>query len=156
AGGFLFGAAGIVALVFVVIGFFVAAVGCTVRRGRRHAEFLGRDFLVGETGEDFAHAALAVEVQVVFFQQQADGPREAGQRGLHLRQAFLDALGDRDFAFARQEFDRTHFAHVHAHRVGGAADFGVHGGQQRDRFFGGGFVIVGADPFGTDRVGVGC
>ena len=45
-------------------------------------------------------------------------------------QAVLDALGDLDFAFARQQFDRAHLAHVHAHRVGGAAEFGVDGGQR--------------------------
>jgi hypothetical protein len=43
----------------------------------------------------------------------------------HVLQAFLDPLGDLDFAFAGQELDRAHLAHVHAHRVGGAAEFGV-------------------------------
>ncbi len=67
--------------------------------------------------------------------------REAGQRGLHLVQAFLDALGDGDFAFAGQQLDGAHLAHVHAHRIGGAADLGVDGREQGDGFFGGGLVV---------------
>src|SRR5690606_39890884 len=54
---------------------------------------------------------------------------EAGQRGAHLVQAFLDALGDGDLAFAGQELDRAHLAHVHAHRVGGAAALAIERGQ---------------------------
>jgi len=66
-----------------------------------------------------------------------------GRDGLHHGlQAAFDALGDFDFAFARQQLDRAHFAHVHAHRVGGAAEFAVHRGQ---RGFGGffGFFFSG-------------
>jgi len=33
--------------------------------------------------------------------------------------AVLDPFCDLDLAFAREELDRSHFAHVHAHRVGG-------------------------------------
>ncbi len=52
--------------------------------------------------------------------------RRAGRdRHDHVLQAFLDALGDLDLAFAGEELDRAHLAHVHAHRVGGAAEFGV-------------------------------
>src|SRR5690606_34710339 len=57
-------------------------------------------------------------------------------------QAFLDAFGNRDFAFAGKQFDRTHFAHVHAHRVGGAATFAVERGQRGGGFFGGGVVGI--------------
>ncbi len=55
---------------------------------------------------------------------------EARDRLHHGHQAAFDALGDFDFAFAGQQFHRAHFAHVHAHGVGGAAEFGVHGGQR--------------------------
>jgi hypothetical protein len=56
--------------------------------------------------------------------------RRAGRNGHdHVLQAVLDALGDFDLAFARQELDRAHLAHVHAHRVGGAAEFRVNRGQ---------------------------
>ncbi len=44
---------------------------------------VGGLFQVGKAGQDFAEAALAVQMLVVFFQQQFDGQREAGQRGLH-------------------------------------------------------------------------
>ena len=74
----------------------------------------------------------------------------AGRDGLdHVLQAVFDALGDFDFAFARQQLDRAHFAHVHAHRVGGAAEIGV---DRRQRRFGGrfGFVVAGD---GGDVVG---
>jgi hypothetical protein len=63
------------------------------------------------------------------FQHFGDGGR-AGRNGHdHVLEAILDALGDFDFAFAREQFDRAHLAHVHAHRVGGAAEFGIDGGQ---------------------------
>ena len=48
-------------------------------------------------------------------------------------QAVLDALGDLDLAFARQQLDRAHLAHVHAHRVGGAAELGVDASTARLR-----------------------
>jgi hypothetical protein len=67
--------------------------------------------------------------------------RVLGERGAHRIEAFLDALGDADLALAGQQLDGAHLAHVHAHRVGGAAEFGVERGQR-----GGGFLdrlIVG-------------
>ena len=48
---------------------------------------------------------------------------QARDRLDHVLQAVLDALGDLDLAFAREQLDRAHLAHVHAHRVGGAAEF---------------------------------
>ncbi len=53
-----------------------------------------------------------------------DDERLEGQRALaetcdHRFAAGLDALGDGDFAFARQKLDRTHFAQIHAHRIVG-------------------------------------
>ena len=53
-----------------------------------------------------------------------------GGNGLdHVFQAIFDALGNLDLAFARQQLDRAHFAHVHAHGVGGAAKVGIDGRQ---------------------------
>jgi hypothetical protein len=49
----------------------------------------------------------------------------------HVLQAILDALGDLDLALAREQLHRAHLAHVHAHRVGGAAEFGVDRGRER-------------------------
>jgi hypothetical protein len=51
--------------------------------------------------------------------------RILGERGAHGIQAFLDALGDADLALAGQQLHGPHLAHVHAHRVGGAAEFGI-------------------------------
>src|SRR3954464_3242037 len=59
--------------------------------------------------------------------------RAGADRQDHVPQAVLDALGDLDFAFARQQLDRAHLAHVHAHRVGGAPEFRV---DRRERRFG--------------------
>ncbi len=58
-----------------------------------------------------------------------------------MAQAFFDAFCNLDLTFAGEQVDRTHFAHVHAHRVGGAAKFRVDRGQ---RLFGfGDDVFVG-------------
>jgi hypothetical protein len=60
--------------------------------------------------------------------------RNGGGRGAdrlhHGHQAAFDALGDLDLAFPRQQLHRAHLAHVHAHRVGGAAEFAVHRAQR--------------------------
>jgi hypothetical protein len=87
-----------------------------------------------------------------------DRPRERRERVLHLVQAFLDALGDGDLAFAGQQLDRAHLAHVHAHRVGRATAFGVDRAQRGGRFLGGGFVrLAGARRVGEQQgFGVGC
>src|SRR5699024_1327646 len=70
-------------------------------------------------------------------------------------QAFLDAFGDGNLAFAGQQLHRAHLAHVHAYRIGGATDLGVHGGKQRHGFLGGGVVVVAAGGIGVDGVRVG-
>ncbi len=69
-----------------------------------------------------------------------DRHRAGRDRHDHVLQAFLDPLGDLDLAFARQELDRAHFAHVHADRVGRAAELGV---ERRDRGLGGLLDILG-------------
>ncbi len=63
-------------------------------------------------------------------------------------QTIFDALGNRDFAGTGQQFRRTHFAHVHAHGVGGTAEFRVDRRQCNFRFFVG--LVVGDDR----RIGV--
>ena len=45
------------------------------------------------------------------------GQRIFAQTGDHRLAAGLYALGNRDFAFAGQEFDGTHLAQIHAHRI---------------------------------------
>jgi hypothetical protein len=87
-----------------------------------------------------SNSLLAFEVKVVVFEQHVCRPREARQRGQHLGEAFLDALCDRDLAFAVEQFDRAHLAHVHAHRIGGAARFRIKRRQRSGCFLSGGVV----------------
>ena len=49
-----------------------------------------------------------------------EGQRAFAQARDHRLAAGLDALGDGDFALARQQLDRTHLAQIHAHRIVGA------------------------------------
>ena len=74
----------------------------------------------------------------------------------HRHQTAFDTLGDLDFAFTREQFDRAHFAHVHAHRVGRAAELAVHGGQGGFGFFFGFFLggRRGAGVVEQQRLGV--
>jgi hypothetical protein len=51
-----------------------------------------------------------------------EGERALAQALDHGLAAGLDALGDGDLAFARQQLHRAHFAQIHAHRVIGAVD----------------------------------
>ena len=128
--------------------------------GRRFGRAVGHDHFrrlldIGETGEHFGQALLALGVLVILLEQELDRPREARQRGLHLAEAFLDALGDRDLALAGEQLHRAHLAHVHAHGIGGAAHFGVDRAEHGDRFLGRG-VVVGRDRrFGQQRLGIG-
>ena len=105
---------------FAFLVLVVAAGGREVLRGRVHQAV---DHLVDR---DLARAdALAVR------QDLGDRGRAGRNRHHHVLQAVFDALRDLDLALARQQFDRTHLAHVHAHRVGRATELGVHGRQRR-------------------------
>jgi hypothetical protein len=90
---------------------------------------------VGEAVDDAGDDDLAVTDLGGQAQDLGDGGRRGRDGFHHGLQAAFDALGDLDLAFARQQFDRAHLAHVHAHRVGGAAEFAVHGGQGGLGFF---------------------
>jgi len=61
----------------------------------------------------------------------------------HLTDALFDTLGDFDFAFTSQKLDRTHFTHIHAHRVSGATDIGLNRCQRGRCFFRSGLVGIG-------------
>jgi hypothetical protein len=67
-------------------------------------------------------------------------------------EAFLDALGDLDLALAGKQILGAHFAHVHTHRVGGAAEFGVHAGESGFRFLGGVLVRHRGGGLGHEQV----
>ncbi len=139
-------------VVFVAVG--ISIVAGVLGHGR------GGFFLdqVVEADDHFGQALLAFLVCFVIGQHRLNGQREGAQCSLHLAQAFLDALGDGDFAFAGQQLHRAHLAHVHAHRVGGAATFGVQCGQCSSGFFRGGvidFTVAGVAVAEHQRVGVG-
>ena len=73
---------------------------------------------------------------------------------LDLVEAILDTLRDLDLALAGQQFDRTHFAHVHAHGVRRAAKLGIDTRQGGFGLFGC-VVIVGDRAIGQQyRLGV--
>ena len=90
------------------------------RHGRPHARLhhvFGEFFLVED--HDFfhvAHAALQVLAQRHDLANH-DGRARNGLQHAHL--PALDALGDFDFALARQQRHGAHLAQVHAHRVVG-------------------------------------
>ncbi len=133
--GFFLATLDIIVLVFVGFGIGIAAVIGSGHRRRR----LFVDQIV-EADDHFGQALLAFLVGFVVVQQRLDRNRELAEGGLDLRKAFLDALGDGDFAFAGQQLDGAHFAHVHAHRVGGTATFGVERAQRSGGFFGRGVI----------------
>jgi len=84
-----------------------------------------------------------------------DRPGELRERVLDLVQAFLDALGDRDLALAREQLHRAHLAHVHAHRVRGAAGL-FDRRQYRHRFFRRRLVVLGGrGVLQQQRLGIG-
>ncbi len=98
---------------------------------------------VKEAGYDVADAAFVLDDALVGLDDGAGGAREVRNGRHYVADAFFDALGDDDFAFAGQQFNGTHFAHVHAHRVGGAAGIGFYGGQGSGGLCGSGFVGSG-------------
>ena len=128
--------------------FFLSSSGCigfSVRIDQAIDVLVDLGFVVGNAlahGEDFG-----------------DGDRAGRDGHDHVLQAGFDALGDHDFAFARQQLDRAHFAHVHAHRVGRAAEFGVNRRQRGFSFFfsflfrgHGRCVVVQEQRFGVRRL----
>ena len=102
---------------------------------------------VDEPDDDVDQARAAGLHRLVSAQQVFRRGRVVRKCEAHGVEAFLDALGDADFAFARQQLDRAHLAHVHAHRIGGAAEFGVERGQR------GGGLLDGFFVSGRGRLG---
>ena len=133
--------------------------------GRDHFHQLGRVLRlrddvrrvrIDEADDHVDQARLAGLDRLVGPQQEIVGGRIHRERAAHRIQAFLDALGDADLALARQQFHRAHLAHVHAHRIGGAAELGVERGERRggllDRLLVGGRGGLG----GEQRLGIRC
>jgi hypothetical protein len=87
--------------------------------------------LVDQAVDELVDAHLVLLDQLGHAQDLLDRRRARRDRVDHVLQAVLDALGDLDLALAREELHRAHLAHVHAHRVRGAAELGVDGGRER-------------------------
>ncbi len=140
----------------LIIGDFlvVLGLGCRSRRssviGTGHAVVIRIDIAV----EDIGQASAFFGDTLVFGEDAVDGAGEHGDGSHDLADAFLDAFGDFDLAFAGQQFDGTHFTHVHAHRVSGAANVAFHSGQSGGGFFRGGFVGVTVGQ--QQSIGIGC
>ncbi|MNE03327.1 hypothetical protein D3C80_958230 [compost metagenome] len=127
-------------LVVISIGF-----GRCFRVDRRRYFGRRRDAVirVDVAAEHVRQAAAFGGHTVVFAENVVDSTREVGDSAHDFANTFFDTLGDFDLAFAGQQLDGTHFAHVHAHRVGRAADIGFNCRQRSSGFFGRGFVGVG-------------
>ena len=91
------------------------AVRAGVRNFLAFGAFIGRFEI-----DDVAQQNLAVVQFVAPDDDGLEGQRAFAQAGDHGFAAGFDALGDRDFAFARQQLNRAHFAQVHADGVVGA------------------------------------
>ncbi len=142
------------------VAFFLFAVGVVLflvvlvvgRRFRRGLRGFGFDFLrtcgtiivrVDVTTEDVGQAATFGRYTLVICEDAVDGAGEVSDSAHHLTNAFLDAFGDFDLAFAGQQFDGAHFTHVHAHRVGGATDVGFDRSECGRGLLGSGFIGIG-------------
>ena len=84
------------------------------------------DLLVGELlvdeGDQLADAALVVLERVAHLHDEARDRRRARDRLDDGELAALDALGDLDFPFAREQRDRAHLAQVHADGIVGLVE----------------------------------
>src|SRR5690606_12496038 len=134
------GLGALVLLVLVLLfGVAVGVVGILLRvllllrlvifRRRRFVGGIGIDQAV----DQLVDAHLVAGDLVGALEHLGDCRRAGGDRLYHVLEAVLDALGDLDLALAGQQFDRAHLAHVHAYRVGGAAEIGV---DRRQGLFG--------------------
>ena len=91
---------------------------------RRHVD-LGRVLAVGAgisrfEIDDIAQQNFAFVHFVTPYDDRLKREGAFAKSGDHRLAASLDALGDGDFALARQEFDRAHFAQIHPDRIVGA------------------------------------
>jgi hypothetical protein len=104
---------------------------------------------VEQAVDDFVDARLVLLDFLCEIEDFLDRGGAGGNRLDHVPQPLFDALGDFDLALAREELDRSHLAHVHADRIGSAAELGVDG---RERGFG---LLFDVLVDGRDRAGLG-
>jgi hypothetical protein len=98
--------------------------------------------VVDEAGDDVGDLEVVGLGAPVLAQEEFGDRREIGQRRQHLVEPVLDALGNLDLALAGEQVNGAHLAHVHAHRVGGAAELVVDRRERGCGFLGGFFVDV--------------
>src|SRR6185369_3332632 len=113
-----------------------AAVAVVVVLFVEEVDVLLGDVVVGfafgdEAVDDLGDLHLARGDAIGVGHDLGDRRRRRADREHHRLQAALDPLGDLDLALAREQLDGAHLAHVHADRVGRAAEFGIDGGQGR-------------------------
>src|ERR1700678_2114775 len=85
------------------------------RLGLRFDFFFGKFFVVEL--DDFLDRTRTVAQIFPDLQQFLQNQRRPRNRFQHQQLAALDALGNRHFAFAREQWNRTHFAQIHAYRI---------------------------------------
>ena len=73
--------------------------------------------------QNIGQLALFLGDQVIIVAELAHHAGVVGHGRHQFPDAFLNALGDDNFAFPGQQFHGAHLAHVHTHRVGGAPSF---------------------------------
>ncbi|SAJ10302.1 Uncharacterised protein [Enterobacter cloacae] len=112
--------------VFVVIHLFLRQLRPDVSGGWRHIFFSVR---VDKASDQIGQTRFFRFNAIVLLQQIGNRFRVFGNRALNLVDPVFDAFCDVNFAFAGQQFNGTHFAHVHADRVSGTPDFRFHAGQ---------------------------
>ena len=119
-----------------------------------------RDFLfllvrIDVTGEDIGELRFARRDRRILCEKRTDrgGIAREGLKGLV--QAALDALRDLDLAFAGEEVDRAHLAHVHAHRVRGSTELAVDGGERGRCLLGVVVVVIDGRTHEQEGVGIG-
>ncbi|QTK80944.1 RNA Polymerase Sigma Factor RpoS [Agrobacterium tumefaciens] len=99
--------------------------------------------------DDLAQQRRAFVEFVAPDDQRLERQRAFAQARNHRFAAGLDALGDGDFAFARQKLHGTHFAQIHAHRViGTVGRFFLLGGRKCGAAGGRKFATLGIVTFG--------
>ena len=138
----------VIAVVFIVVAFvvvFIVGIVIVVGRGvvfqMTQAEFVQQNLIRVDNGfDDFVNADFVI---AHLLDQREDFSYRTGTGGnglYHVFQGVFDFFGNDDFIFTRQQVDLPHFAHIHAYRIGSAAEFAVGAGEGCFGFFNG--VVV--------------
>ncbi len=137
-----------------VVAFFARRLGH--RRGCARVRI--RDLLIriDEACDQILQACLAAQDLVVGIENQRARRRERRECRTHLIEAFLDALRDANLAFAGQQLDCAHLAHIHADGVRRATKLGVDGCERGRRFVGGVLVVRHGGIRENQRLGFRC